>query len=424
MIVVGAGAAGTLAATFCAQAGVATLLVDARRQPGAKIRVSGGGRCNVLPSHSEWADFETRGSSHLMRHILASWPRDAVQRYFEHDLQLPLVREPSGKLFPQSNRSRDVVDALMSAVAAAGVHTRFETKVVDIAAQAATGYELRMDDGTTLRAERVVLATGGLSMPRTGSDGSGWRMLRRLGHRIETPVAALVPLHGSALSGATLAGLSVPARLTWMNAGRSQGSVQGDFLFTHRGYSGPVVLDASRHFTLAEASRSGDGADAPMPTLHAAFGPAAHARCATTFWREALRSAGAQRVAQVVRTHLPRRLADALLACGDTALADARACELPKGQRQSLIAHLAATLLPVETSEGYRTAEVTSGGVPLSEISFRTLESRRRPGLYICGESLDASGRLGGFNFLWAWVTGRRAGEAAAQSLADVRAAG
>lgn len=422
VIVVGAGAAGLLAGIFAARQGAKVLLVDTRRSPGAKIRVSGGGRCNIMPSIAALEDFETRGSAKTMRNMLGSWPRQDVQRFFEEDLQLPLVVEKTGKMFPASSQSRDVVTALLRGLQEAGAQLRGETRVTAIAAvptEAGGGYRLKLAEGEPLYCERLVVATGGLSMPKTGSDGAGWRMLQRLGHSLHTTAPALVPLCGAPFAGAPLAGLALPARLRVLRAGKLVAEAKGDFLFTHRGYSGPVVLDVSRHWTLAEQALptvpAGVATDAVQ--IVASWGEVGQQADPERFWSDALASAGRHSAQHVLRAHLPRRLADTLLAhVGLDVAGDNRAVELGKQQRRALLNALCAMPLPVDASEGYKVAEVTCGGVPLAEVVTSTLESRKAPGVYLCGETLDVTGRLGGFNFLWAWVTGRRAGEAAARS--------
>jgi predicted Rossmann fold flavoprotein len=173
-----------------------------------------------------------------------------------------------------------------------------------------------------------------------------------------------------------------------------------DFLFTHRGFSGPSVLDLSRHLTAPGAAAAGT-------RLQAHWGGPEVA------WEVVLAAGGPKQVATVLRERLPERLA-VLLQARAGVPRDRRLAELPRPERQRLLAHLVACELSVAGSEGYRTAEVTAGGVVLDEVSPRRLESRRVPGLYVAGEMLDAVGRLGGYNFLWAWVTGRKVGQALA----------
>lgn len=397
VVVVGAGAAGLTAATFAARRGAAVLLLEARPEPGAKIRVSGGGRCNVLPSEAGPDDFWTGSSRPVLRNILRSWPLAEVRDHFERHLGVPLKTEATGKVFPVSDSSRDVVRALLRDAARAGVTLAGGVRVTGIAREEG-GFVLREAGGGALRAARVVLSTGGRSLPKTGSDGAGWEFARALGHDVRPTYPALVPLTAAEPEWRELAGVALPAAVTVTRGGRVAERWSGDFLFTHRGFSGPAVLHVSRHFTAP------GGADVAWSI---AWGGDEAA------WDGALAAAGRRTVAIALRERLPRRLADFLAARagvpGERALA-----QLRREERAVLRRELGAGAPRVAGSEGYAKAEVTAGGVPLEEIDARTMESRRAPGLHLAGELLDATGRLGGYNFLWAWVSGRRAGEGAA----------
>jgi predicted Rossmann fold flavoprotein len=393
-----------MAAIAAGRAGARVLLLETRPRPGAKIRVSGGGRCNVLPTTVSLDDFHTGGSRHTLRNILLSWPLDEVRAYFETELGIPLKTEPTGKCFPASDRAQDVVHALLRAAESTGVTLLGAARVVDIGVAAAPArFALTLGDGRRFRAARVVLASGGLSLPKTGSDGHGLALAQRLGVETVPTYPALVPLTSADAHWHRLAGVAVPATLRAVRHGRTQESCAGDFLFTHRGFSGPVVLDMSRHIT--------DPASAGTQ-LHVRWG----ARTAPD-WEEALRPAGKRLVAGLLAAQLPARLAEALLDRVPLPR-DRRESDLTRDERHALVRVLDDYLLPVRGHAGYAAAEVTGGGVPLAAVDAKTLEARAVPSLYLCGEMLDAIGRIGGYNFLWAWVTGRRAGAAAASALA------
>jgi predicted Rossmann fold flavoprotein len=409
--IVGAGAAGLLAAIFAARGGVEPLLLETRPTPGAKIRVSGGGRCNLLPSRLGLDDFSTEGSRRALRNVLFSWPLDEVRAFFERDHGIALEVEASGKIFPRSDDAREVVAALLRESARVGVTLRGGFRVVGLRHAEGGAFVLDAADGRSIRARRVVLATGGLSLPKTGSDGGGYALARSLGHGLAPTFPALVPLLSSDPRWTALAGVSCRARLRAVrDAGDAERILEeraGDLLFTHRGFSGPLVLDMSHHVTrpgsdsgtrlvLGFAAEAGDGG--------------------LSSWDERLRL-GRGTVGGVLRRALPRRLADEIASLAAVSPEQALA-ELTRPDRQSLTKCLDALPLPVAGSEGYRTAEVTGGGIPLSEVSLRTLESRIAPGLYLAGEMLDAFGRIGGYNFLWAWVTGRKVGLALAEACA------
>ncbi len=399
--VVGAGAAGLCAAIFAGRAGARIALLEGRPRPGAKIRASGGGRCNVLPSEVSPADFHTAGSPHTLRNILGSWPLDQVRSFFTHDLGVPLKREATGKLFPVDDDPRRVVAALLEACARAGAALLGDHRVVAVRREEHPSgplHVLALAGGGALRCRRLVLATGGLSLPKTGSDGAGYRFARALGHTLAATYPALVPLLSRDARWSALAGVTVTVELSARRGGRLLERREGGFLFTHRGFSGPVVLDLSRWVT---APAGGE------VELRARWGGAA-----APDWEATLRGAGGRGAAALLAEHLPRRLALLLLELAGVP-PDARPAGLPRPARRALAGWLAACPLPVAGDEGYRIAEVTGGGVPLAEISPRTLESRRAPGLYLAGEMLDATGRIGGYNFLWAWVTGQLAGMAA-----------
>lgn len=403
--VVGAGAAGLLAALFAARSGARVLLLETRPRPGAKIRVSGGGRCNVLPVEMALDDYHTSGSRHALRNILMSWPLAEVRAFFERDLGIPLKAEPTGKLFPVSERPLDVVEALLAACARAGVLLVCGARVVGIEAAAAGGvaggarFILRGETGQHVECARLVLATGGLSLPKSGSDGGGLTLAGGLGVATVPTYPALVPLLTDDRRWKSLAGLSLPVELCAVRGERRLETREREFLFTHRGFSGPVVLDMSRHVAAPDAGGI---------RLVARWGGAA-----APDWDVMLRPAGGRHVATILRRHFPDRLVEAFLDVAGLPR-DRRESDFTRDERHRLAEVLQNYALPVVGNEGYSTAEVTAGGVALDAVRVRTLESRAVPGLYLCGEMLDVVGRIGGYNFLWAWVTGRRAGEAAA----------
>jgi hypothetical protein len=257
------------------------------------------------------------------------------------------------------------------------------------------------DGGAPIDADAVVVATGGLSVPKTGSDGIGLSILGRLGHTIHPTYPALTPVTAGETVFTALAGVSLPVTLTARSKER-RASAAGGFLFTHQGYSGPSVLDVSH--VLVRAREPG----AAGATLEVAWTDLGEDE-----WTGALLADGTRSVGGVVRRRLPGRLADALIAWAGID-PGTRLAQLRREERTRLVEVLTRGELPWTGDEGYKKAEVTGGGVSLGEIDTRTMESRRLPGLYICGEALDAFGPIGGYNFLWAWATGRAAGMSAA----------
>ncbi len=401
MLVLGGGAAGLMAAIFAARAGARVVLLEKTRRVGTKIVISGGGRCNVLPSVVDERVFVTDSSRRLLGRMLASWPLDAQRRFFEDDLGVPLALEAeTGKLFPASNRATDVRDALVHAASAAGTDLRTGADVTGLAPSPA-GWAATLGDGTVVEARAAVVATGGLSVPKTGSDGFGLRLARALGHRVEPTYPALAPLTAEPAPHADLAGVAVPDAQVRVPLGKGAFETAGGFLFTHRGYSGPAVLNVS-HLTALGRARG----DTPAVVVGWTDTPA-------DVWEAALTEPGRGLVTTAVRAAVPARLADRLMADADVPADRARA-DLRRDERRRLVEALTATPLPWTGDEGYKKAEVTGGGVGLGEVDTQTLESRHHPGLFFAGEVLDAFGPIGGYNFFWAWATGRRAGAAAA----------
>jgi predicted Rossmann fold flavoprotein len=407
IVIVGAGAAGTMAAIAAAGAGRATILLERTRDGGRKILISGGGRCNVLPSELSPSRYFTGSSRNAMKKMLLSWPLAEQRAFFEDEVGVPLALEPeTGKLFPRSNRARDVRDGLLRLAASRGAELRFETAVTGLGVDPdGGGWGVETADGETILASAVVLATGGLSVPNTGSDGTGLRLAGGQGHTLHDTYPALTPLTADPPVHEDLAGVSLRVSIAVGASGRTP-IADGGFLFTHRGYSGPATLDVSHLSILARR------AGAPVPLL------VRWCELDTAAWEALLLETGPGGIGTLVRRHLPHRLADALLDEAGVHPERTRS-RLRREERARLVELLARYPLPVTGDEGYRKAEVTGGGIPLEEVDPRTLESRRAPGLFLCGEMLDAFGPIGGYNFAWAWATGRAAGTGAAAHAGD-----
>jgi predicted Rossmann fold flavoprotein len=416
VVVVGAGAAGTMAAIFAAAEGAETLLVERTKDGGRKILISGGGRCNILPARLDESRFVSDSSPHLLRRMIRSWPLHEQIAFFEHEIGLPLFEEPeSGKLFPASQSARDVRDKLLACAHRKGVTLLTDTLVTGIQ-RSNDRWLVSRHNGEPLEADAVILATGGLSVPSTGSDGLGLEMAARLGHAINPTYAALTPLiaklnrdpfspeKGSRFNFAHLSGISLPVTITAQSSAR-EAQATGGFLFTHQGYSGPSVLDVSHVAVRSVADRGGPA------TISVQWTPMRDSE-----WDDALRPRATRTVVAAVGAHLPHRLAEALLSAAGVEAARPLA-QLARADRLRLIDTLVRGALPWTGDEGYKKAEVTGGGVNLADVDTRTLESRTHKGLFLCGEMLDAFGPIGGYNFLWAWATGRAAGIGAARRI-------
>jgi len=402
--IVGAGAAG-LATAIAAGREVARrgasqriVVVDGAGRPGRKILVSGGGRCNVTHDVVDETSFHGSTPAAIRKVLRRFGVEDAIALF--HGLGVELVREEGGKLFPASGRARDVLEALLAGARSAGASLLHPFRVESVVPVDGR-FALQGPQGR-LRATRVVLATGGRSLPGTGSDGHGLEIARTLGHSVAGPVVpALVPLvldAGCFLR--ELAGISAPARVLVLAAsGRRLASAEGSVLCTHFGLSGPAILDASRHLAMARAA--GDACSLAVDWLP---------RRTAAEWESALLARPGVGPGRFLReAGLVERLADAL--CRHAGVDPSRPMhDLPRERRRALLASATALVVPVVGDRGFSHAEVTAGGVPLAEIRLETMESRLRPGLHLVGEICDVDGRIGGYNFQWAWASGHVAG--------------
>ena len=397
IVIVGAGAAGLAAAIHAGGHGIPVVVLESTADGGRTILISGGGRCNVLPQALEPARFVSEGPAHVVRHVLRSWPLAEQHRFFEHDVGVPLTLEAeSRKYFPTSNRARDVRDGLVALARRRGVTFNLGARVIGLAPDRHGGWSLTLAGGHALDARAVVMATGGCSVPQTGSDGTGLELLRGLGLRVHRTYAALTPLTATPPVHASLSGVSLPVTL---RVAGTQASASGGFLFTHRGYSGPAILDVSHHAVRAAA----DGRPQPILVQWSAAGDGA--------WHAALQGGDGLVVARL-RATLPERLARQLVVEAGLDV-DQRIATLRRESRLALVERLCRYPLPWTGDEGLRKAEVTGGGVALDAVDPATMACRRHPALFLCGELLDAFGPIGGHNFAWAWASGRLAGRGA-----------
>jgi predicted Rossmann fold flavoprotein len=383
--VIGAGAAGLMAAIAASRAGARVVAIDSAKRIGAKILISGGGRCNVTNEVVTAADFN--GSRNAIAKVLRTFDVSSTIAFFE-ELGVTLKREETGKLFPVSNRARDVVDALLRAAEGVEIVTGMRVESIE------PGFVINGE----IRADRVILAAGGRSVPKTGSDGSGYELVRALGHTVTPTFPALVPLVVEKGHWITeLSGISVDAELAVKSpTGRILHRHRGSMLFTHFGLSGPVVLDISRHWITNQPA-----------TLSANFLPG-----------ETFESVDASLITAANRN--PHATIGSVLRFPDRLIArlapETTLGRLSKDERRRIVRDLVDFTLPVIRDRGFEYAEVTAGGVPLSEIDVSTMQSRICPNLYLCGEILDVDGRIGGFNFQWAWASGRLAGVSASRT--------
>ena len=376
------------------------VLLEGARKPGAKILVSGGSRCNLTNIVVTERDF-WGGRSTIVRRVLRAFPVPETIAFFR-ELGVQVHEEAGGKLFPDSNRARDVLDALLRETDRSGAVLLTEQRVHGIA-PAGDGFQVTTSRGS-LHARTIVLATGGQSLPKSGSDGVGFAIARRLGHTIVPPTPALVPLvlEGNLQSG--LAGVSQDVELTIWIDGAVATRLNGALLWTHAGVSGPVAMNASRHWLRAQL-------EGRTPAITVNFFPGASFDDLERRWTALSAERPAASVQHTLATMVPASVAAALVAHLQLGGAGQLA-QLPREERRRLVHALVAWPLPVAGTRGYNYAEATAGGVALTEIDPATMQSRVCRGLYLVGEILDVDGRIGGFNFQWAWSTARIAGAA------------
>lgn len=420
--VVGAGAAGLFAAMWAARSapGARVVALDGARTLGAKILVAGGGRCNVTHERVDERDF-AGSTPAAIRKVLRRFGVPETVAFFR-ELGVELKREETGKLFPVTDDARTVRDALVGAVRAAGARIEHPWRVGSVERggegfllrREARGEEAQGVDGVggaswpgEVVARRVVLATGGMALPRTGSDGAGYGFARALGHTTTARIfPALVPLVvAEGHYARELQGLSAPAGLEVRSAtGKRLAAVAGSTLCTHFGLSGPGVLDVSRHLAESRSVDAGAG-------LVVNWAPGRSVEDVDALLVSGRRRAPARVLAEGLG--LPERLARALCASAGVD-GGSPAHDLARGARRELAGAVAAGLVPVTGDRGFAHAEVTAGGVPLEQVRLETMGSRVCEGLFLCGEICDVDGRIGGFNFQWAWASGYVAGCGAA----------
>jgi len=409
LVVIGAGAAGLAAAVFAGEVASSRpqtiVLLDGAKTLGAKILISGGGRCNV--THETVTPNDYFGNRRIIKNVLAALSVKDTIAWFA-SMGVSLKKEETGKLFPVTDKSRTVLNALIERCRKLGVVIRPDHRVADIEHSSDTGFVIRHSQGM-LHAKKLILATGGRSLPRSGSDGSGYELARRLGHQVTATVPALVPLVlDNRMFHTTLSGLSQDVTLTTVTHGKIVDQRTGSLLWTHFGISGPVVMDASRFWTLAQERGE---------TVHVYgnFLPGLTAEQVREWFMKQAQEHPRRSLVKTLALRLPERFAEAILVSADCDRHTASG-QLPRNNRERLIATLTKFPFPVRQDRGWNYAEVTAGGVPLEEINYRTMESKLVPDLYLVGEILDCDGRIGGFNFQWAWATGLLAGRAAANS--------
>ena len=376
--VIGAGAAGLTASIFAAEAAAQgdrpqnIVLLDGAKTIGAKILVSGGGRCNV--THDVVTPTDFFGNRHIIKNVLVAFPVQATIDWFA-SLGVDLKCEETGKLFPVTDKARTILTALVDRCRALGViiHPDHRVTGVDRLPGPQAGFIVHHTHGT-LHARKVILATGGQSIPKSGSDGFGYSLARRLGHSVTATVPALVPLIlEDTMFHKHLSGLSQEVELAAVVKGCNVDCRTGSLLWTHFGMSGPVVMDASRFWTLGH--EKGETVE-----IYGNFLPGQTQEEAKSWLMKQATDNPRRSLLKTWAQQIPERFVEALCSHVECDPRTAVA-QLPRKDRDRLLAALTKFKFPVKHDRGWNYAEVTAGGVPLEEINFRTMESRLMPGL-------------------------------------------
>ncbi|MBU9889588.1 MAG: NAD(P)/FAD-dependent oxidoreductase [Candidatus Omnitrophica bacterium] len=398
VIIIGAGPAGLMTAITCAEKPLRILILEGNSRPGAKLLISGGGRCNITNLRVSERDYQS-GDPRTVRNILSAFSSERAVQFFK-TLGVPMVLEEGTKYFPESQSAKTVLEALLKEVRARGVILKTGKKTARI---------FRKDELLHVTGESfdhasraVVLCTGGLSYPGTGSDGSGYGLAKMMGHSMAETRPALTPLLTDDPDWKELSGITLPVRLTLFAGEKPVATSEGPLLFTHTGFSGPAVLDISGPWLrCAEGEKE----------LQADFFPEKNGEELRGEWARIMAAHPKRSWRHLLSLYFPERLILTMLK---------KIAIDPKTQigqssqkdREVLLRILKHFPLLVTGACGYEKAEVTSGGVDLREVDGKTLESKLQPGLYFAGEILDVDGRIGGFNFQWAWASGFVVGQA------------
>lgn len=406
--IVGAGPAGLMAAIHAATRSAPTLILESNDAAGRKLLLTGGGRCNF--THAAGPEELARAfgkASRFLRHSLYEFPPDAVREFFRARGLADTV-EPDGSVFPAHRGAAEVRDILVGEARKLGAHLQYGARVQSITA-AEDGFRIDSSD-PHVRAAKVILATGGLSWPQTGSTGDGYRFAEQLGHTLIPPQPALVPLVTRETWPRELAGISLPGVRIWATAAGRRAEALGNMLFTQRGIGGPAVLDLSR-LLADDLGEKNAGIDIGIDLLPAMAPSQLDQRL-----QQECRTYPKKALANILSELVPRqvaRLVCRLAPCDG----DLQAGQLSAEKRRQLVGVLKKLPLCVTGTEPIAKATVTHGGVSREEIDPRTMESKVRPGLFFAGEVIDLDGPCGGYNLQMCWSTGALAGHSAAHSL-------
>ena len=407
LVVIGGGAAGLMAATSAGRLGKTVLVIEKNRKLGVKILMSGGTRCNITQACDRRGIVDAfREQGRFLQSALSRLGPEEVVAEIESQ-GVPTKTEPTGKIFPVSDRAIDVRDALVRMAQSANAKLMSGVAVKDIT-KTESGFQV-MTEKQNFDCASVLITTGGRSYPGCGTTGDGYHWAKKFGHTLVSPVPALTPILSNSEWVKDLKGLTLPDVGVGVEYVPSEGSTRGcltqcrgSFLFTHFGFSGPAPLNVSRAITTHE--------DRASLRLSVDWLPGMEPHTFRETVQGWLRENGKQTLNNILSKHLSRRLVEKLLLANKMEL-DRRGAETGKRELNQLVKILRNFPFQVPGTLGFEKAEVTAGGVVLNEVSSKTLESKRMKGLYFAGEVLDLDGPIGGFNFQAAFSTGYVAGQ-------------
>jgi predicted Rossmann fold flavoprotein len=409
VVVVGAGAAGLMAAIAAARAGAPTLLLEKTKRFGYKILISGHGRCNLTNAERELKQLISNypGGGKFLYGVFSQFDNWDFIRFIE-GIGLPTKTDHRGRVYPETDKSLDVVEAFQRELDRLGVQLRLEAPGARIMTDEGKIVGIELASGEVVKAGALVVTVGGQSFPNTGSTGDGYKMAEATGHALVEPFPSLVPLRSPGLG--ELAGLSLrDVEVTAVVDGKPAARRRADMMFAHFGMTGPAVLHLSRTASLAIAQgksvevwldlapdRTREELDADM--------------------RQAWERAPRTHLANALKDWLPERLVPFFLKQAGVA-GDRPVSEVPKKDRGKLVERLKRWAFPIPSVLSKEVAEVTAGGLSLKDVDPKTMASKKIEGLFWAGEVLDVDGYIGGYNFQSAWSTGWVAGQSAARSL-------
>jgi len=387
VVIIGAGAAGMMCAVEAAKRGRSVLILDHAAMPGEKIRISGGGRCNFTNIHASPKNFIS-GNPHFCISALSRYTqRDFIALVESH--RIAYHEKTLGQLFCDGS-ARQIIDMLVGEMQGRGVKLALSTSVEDVG-KTVDGFVVTLSTGT-VACQSLVVACGGKSIPKMGATGFGYELAEQFGLALVETRPALVPLTFDARTLERLAPLAGNAVDAEVACGKTRFAEA--MLFTHRGVSGPAILQISSYWREGDEIRV-----AMLPGMDVA-----------DLVRTAKRGNGRQAVQTVLANHLPKRLAQSI---AERTGIDGNLADLSDVQVKTIAAAVNDWRIKPAGSEGYRTAEVTLGGVDTNGLDQKTMQAKSVPGLFFIGEVVDVTGWLGGYNFQWAWSSGWVAGQAA-----------